>query len=139
MLPLRWVVSGRLPTYRPKVDLQIYRVSSLRWAVSGRMPTYQPKVASTCNLPYFPYPTLILTVPVHFWDGGSSTGMPPIHFCIKTVDLPYTSVPLPYTPVDLPYTPVALPYTFCKPPLHFLYTFLRLRCLYLSLTLIFSH
>jgi hypothetical protein len=60
VLPFRWVVSGRMPTYRPRVALQIDGVSPLRWAITGSMPTYRPKVASTCNLPYFPYPTLIL-------------------------------------------------------------------------------
>jgi hypothetical protein len=60
--PLRWAVSGHghTPTYQPKVVLQIDGVSPLRWAVSGHMPTYRHKVASTCNLPYFPYPTLTL-------------------------------------------------------------------------------
>jgi hypothetical protein len=43
-------VSGRKPTYQPKVALQIDGVSPLRWAVSGRSPSSRPKVASTCNL-----------------------------------------------------------------------------------------
>ena len=120
MSPLRWAVSGRKPTYQPKVALQIDGVSPLRWAVSGRSPSSRPKVASTCNLSYFPYHTLILPYcPRTLKDGGSSTRMPPLHFCSPPLHLPYTSVSLPYTFRKPPLHFCKPPLDFCIPPLHY--------------------
>ena len=118
--PLRWAVSGRKPTYQPKVALQIDGVSPLRWAVSGRSPSSRPKVASTCNLSYFPYPTLILPycplTLLGWWEQHPYASLTLLYLSRTVLYHSLTlSVSLPYTSVNLPQTSVSLPYTMFQP------------------------
>ena len=125
--PLRWAVSGRKPIYQPKVALQIDGVSPLRWAVSGRSPSSRPKVASTCNLSYFPYHTLILPycprTLLGWWEQHPYASLTLLYHsrtllqssCTLLYHSRTLSVSLPYTSVHLPYTSVSLPYTIFQP------------------------